>query len=157
MRFIGNTDAKIDAKGRVFLPAVFRRLLNGADEGQIILRKDIFQDCLVLYPEDVWNKYIDTLRGRLNRWNKVHQQIYRQFVAEAETVTLDANGRFLLSKRLMSAAGLNKEVKFIGMGDTIEIWDTEKAGRPFMDPDDFSASLESIMNDTTTDQERQGN
>lgn len=157
MRLIGNTDAKIDAKGRVFLPAVFRRLLNGADEGQIILRKDIFQDCLVLYPEDVWNEYIDTLRGRLNRWNKAHQQIYRQFVAEAETVTLDANGRFLLSKRLMSAAGLNKEVKFIGMGDTIEIWDAEKAGKPFMDPDDFSASLESIMNDTTPDQERQGN
>lgn len=157
MRLIGNTGAKIDAKGRVFLPAVFRRLLNGADEGQIILRKDIFQDCLVLYPEDVWNEYIDALRGRLNRWNKVHQQIYRQFVAEAETVTLDANGRFLLSKRLMSAAGLNKEVKFIGMGDTIEIWDAEKAGRPFMDPDDFSTSLESIMNDTTPDQERQGN
>lgn len=55
MRFLGNSEAKTDAKGRVFFPAVFRKQLQTAAEECLILRKDTYQDCLVLYPESVWN------------------------------------------------------------------------------------------------------
>ena len=54
MRFVGNIEAKADAKGRVFFPSVFRKLLSAAGEERLIMRKDIFQPCLVLYPESVW-------------------------------------------------------------------------------------------------------
>lgn len=53
MRFTGNIDAKTDAKGRVFLPAAFRKVLQGSGEEGLILRRDVFQRCLVLYPETV--------------------------------------------------------------------------------------------------------
>lgn len=49
MRFLGNSEAKTDAKGRVFLPAVFRKQLQAASQECLILRKDTYQDCLVLY------------------------------------------------------------------------------------------------------------
>ena len=49
MRFLGNSEAKTDAKGRVFFPAVFRKQLQTAAEECLILRKDTYQDCLVLY------------------------------------------------------------------------------------------------------------
>ena len=62
MRFIGNIEAKVDAKGRVFLPAVFRKELPGDDTATLMLRKDLFQDCLVLYPESIWNE--ETLHSR---------------------------------------------------------------------------------------------
>ncbi|NLZ73905.1 MAG: cell division/cell wall cluster transcriptional repressor MraZ, partial [Bacteroidales bacterium] len=51
--FLGNFEAKVDAKGRVFVPAVFRKLLQQKEEEWLVLRKDIFQDCLVLYPGSV--------------------------------------------------------------------------------------------------------
>ena len=57
MQFIGNVEAKMDAKGRVFFPASFRKLLQA--EGRLIMRKDIYQDCLVLYPEDEQYGYVD--------------------------------------------------------------------------------------------------
>ena len=47
MRFLGNSEAKTDAKGRVFLPAVFRKQLQAASQECLILRKDTYQDCLV--------------------------------------------------------------------------------------------------------------
>lgn len=53
IRFLGNIEAKTDAKGRVFIPAGFRRQLQSASEERLVLRKDVFQDCLVLYPESV--------------------------------------------------------------------------------------------------------
>ena len=106
MRFLGNIEAKIDAKGRAFLPAIFRKTLLADGEEHIILRKDVFQPCLVLYPESVWNEQTDALRQRLNRWNKQHQQVFRQFVSEVEILTLDGNGRFLIPKRYQRMADM---------------------------------------------------
>ena len=68
MRFLGNIEAKIDAKGRAFLPASFRKVLQAEKEERLVLRKDVFQPCLVLYPESIWNEQTDALRSRLNRW-----------------------------------------------------------------------------------------
>ena len=53
MRFLGNIEAKTDAKGRVFLPSVFRKVLQASGEELLVLRKDIDQKCLVIYPESV--------------------------------------------------------------------------------------------------------
>ena len=145
MRFLGNIEAKTDSKGRVFLPAVFRKVLQAASEESLVLRKDVFQPCLVLYPESVWNEQMDTMRRSLNRWNREQQEIYRQFVSDVELVTLDSNGRFLIPKRYLKMADIEQGIKFIGMGDTIEIWSTAKTEKPFMDPDDVGKALEEVM------------
>ena len=113
MRFIGNIEAKVDSKGRAFLPATFRKVLSASGEEGLILRKDVFQPCLVIYPESVWNEQMDTLRSRLNRWNAEHQRIFRQFVSDAEILNLDSNGRFLISKRQLTQTGINQNIKVI--------------------------------------------
>ena len=145
MRFLGNIEAKTDAKGRVFLPATFRKMLQASGGETLVLRKDIFQDCLVLYPESVWNEQMDLLRARLNRFNAQHQRIFRQFVSEVEMVTLDGNGRFLIPKRYLQMAAIQQEVKFIGMGDTIEIWANERVEASKMESEEFGKALEEIM------------
>lgn len=145
MRFLGNIEAKMDAKGRAFLPAVFRKILQTASEGRLVLRKDVFQPCLVLYPESVWNEQMDALRQRLNRWNKQHQQVFRQFVSEVEVLTLDGNGRFLVPKRYLRMADIEQDIKFVGMGDTIEIWSCQQAEKNQMNPEDFGETLEELM------------
>lgn len=146
MRFLGNIEAKIDAKGRVFLPAAFRKVLQACGEESLVLRKDVFQPCLVLYPQSVWNGQMDELRSRLNRWNREHQMIFRQFVSDVEAISLDGNGRFLIPKRYVDMAAIRGQVKFIGMGDSIEIWSEGNTATPFMQPDEFGAALETIMN-----------
>lgn len=145
MRFLGNIEAKTDTKGRAFLPAVFRKVLQTAGEERLVMRKDIHQQCLVLYPESVWNEQMDALRQRLNRWNKQHQQLFRQFVSEVEVLTLDGNGRFLISKRYQKLAAIEQDIKFVGMGDTIEIWSLKMAEQSQMKPEEFGAALEGIM------------
>lgn len=150
MRFLGNSEAKTDAKGRVFLPAIFRKQLQAAGEECLIMRKDTYQDCLVLYPESVWNEQMNELRSRTNRWNPKHQMIFRQFVSDVEIITLDSNGRFLISKRYLKLAGIDQDVRFIGLGDTIEIWSKEVADKPFMDPEEFEKELSEIMGTPAT-------
>ncbi|MDD6842751.1 MAG: division/cell wall cluster transcriptional repressor MraZ [Prevotella sp.] len=145
MRFLGNIEAKTDTKGRVFLPVAFRKVLTGIGETNIVMRKDVFQKCLVLYPENVWNSQMDSLREKLNRWDKNEQTLFRQFVSQAEIITLDASGRFLIPKKYMQMANIDQTVKFIGMGDTIEIWAAENEEEQFMDTEEFGKALEELL------------
>lgn len=125
--------------------------MQAAGEDSLVLRKDVFQSCLVLYPASVWNEQMDVLRSRLNRWNATHQQIFRQFVSDAEVMSIDANGRILLPRRYLAMAGITQSVRFIGMGDTIEIWSSEALQTPFMDSAEFGAALETLMHGGTID------
>ena len=153
MRFLGNIEAKTDVKGRAFLPAVFRKVLQAGDNGSVdgdgslrlVMRKDIFQPCLVLYPESVWNEQMDMMRSRLNRWNRQQQQVFRQFVSDVELLTLDGNGRFLIPKRYQRMAEIDQDIKFVGMGDTIEIWSNAKAEEQQLSPAEFEAAIEQMM------------
>ena len=146
MRFLGNIEAKTDTKGRAFLPAIFRKVLQASGEENLVLRRDVFQKCLVLYPESVWNARLDLLKQQLRPWKQSHQQMFRQFVSEAEVVTLDGNGRFLISKRLQKIAEIDQDIQFIGMDDTIEIWSPRNLEQTLKTDEDFGSEFENIMN-----------
>lgn len=147
MRFLGNIEAKIDTKGRAFLPAIFRKQLQAGGEERLVMRKDVFQSCLVLYPESVWNAQMDQMRSQLSRWNRRQQQVFRKFVSEVELLVLDGNGRFLIPKRYQRMAEIEQDVKFIGMGDVIEIWSGIKVEEQQMASEDFEQALEQVMGD----------
>lgn len=86
MRFLGNSETKIDIKGQVFLPAIFRKQIQKFVEECLIMCKDTFQNCLVLYMGRAWNELMSQLRARLNRWDSKHQTIFRQFASDVETI-----------------------------------------------------------------------
>lgn len=167
MKFIGTTEAKVDSKGRVFLPAMFRRVLassleNNGEEGvkdktgsaevknssggemSLIMRKDLFENCLVLYTEQTWEQRMNELTSRLSVWSRHDQALKRRFSADAEWLTLDNNGRMLLPKRYLKMAGIEGEVTFIGMDDTIEIWASSKL-KEHQESEDFAAEIEKVM------------
>ena len=145
MRLLGNIEAKTDTKGRVFLPASFRKVMQASGEDCLILRKDVYQSCLVLYPEKVWNEQMDALRARLNRWNPTHQQIYRQYLCDVELISPDSSGRILIPKKYLQVAQIEQCIRFIGMGDYIEIWNSQQTAEPFIAQEDFTKALESLM------------
>lgn len=147
MRFFGNIEAKLDQKGRAFFPVVFRKILqeeNGS--GVLVLRKDVYQPCIVIYPEAVWNSMIDNLRSKLNMWNCEHQQIYRQFVSDVEVIKLDSSGRLLIPGRYRAMANLEQNVNFIGMDEYVELWGEANMQKPFMEIDEFKTKLQEIIN-----------
>ena len=147
MRFLGNIEAKTDMKGRVFLPATFRKVLQQADEDILVLRRDVHEKCLVLYPLSVWNYRVDLLLAKANPFDDVAQMVVREFMSAATELTLDGNGRLLIPKNCLEEAEIKQTVRFIGMNDTIEIWAGEKASKPFLPQADFAAQLKLLMSD----------
>lgn len=154
MRFLGNIEAKMDAKGRVFLPATFRKVLQASGEAGLVLRRDPYEPCLTLYPETVWFSMVDTLRMRLNRWDAHDQAILRQFLEDAVSVTLDGNGRLLIPKSHLAMAGIDQDVRFVGMDDYIELWSSTAKAQAAMSPEDFAKALQSAMASHSTATEK---
>lgn len=145
MRLFGNIEAKTDAKGRVFLPVVFRKELATGGEERLVMRKDIHAMCLTLYPESVWNAELDALSARLNHWNATHRQILRQYMTDAEMLVLDGNGRLLLPRRYLQMVNIKQDTLFKGLGDRIEIWNPEEEQKARMEADVFARNIEEIM------------
>jgi len=146
MRFTGNIDAKTDQKGRVFLPAAFRKILLANSVEGLILRRDVFQQCLVVYPLNVWNDLVDNITQHTNPFDRKGRENLRRFVADSESVSMDSDGRILIPRRYLESAGIEQEVRFIGMDNTIEIWNRQAAENLLSDTDSFADSIEGMMN-----------
>ena len=120
--FLGKIDAKLDAKGRVFVPSVFRKVLSEEERERVVVRMEADEKYLLVYPESVWNKQVMELQSKLNEWDPEDQMLLMQFVGDAEVLEFDAQGRVLLSKRLQMRMGLENEIVFVGMVDRIAMW-----------------------------------
>lgn len=145
MRFIGDYSAKTDAKGRVFLPSALRKVLNAEGELRLVLRSDVFQKCLVLYPESVWNDKLDSLKAQLNPWKREHQMILRKFAADAELIELDSNGRLLIAKPKLQYAEIGADVRFLAVDDKIEIWSKDNLESLLNEDVDLGSEIEGLF------------
>lgn len=116
----GKYNHTIDAKGRLIVPSKFRDLLG--DEFVVTKGAD---GCLVVYDNEGWNAFEETLQAMpMNR--KEVRQVARFFLAGAADVEVDKQGRILVPTDLRDYAGLEKDVVLIGMADKIEIWSRER-------------------------------
>ena len=145
MRFAGNIDAKVDEKGRVFVPSSFRKILQREESQGLIMRRDIFQRCLVLFPQEVWNEQVNAITARTNMFDRQGRDALRRFVAGAESITLDSGGRMLIPRRYLEETGIVNEVRFIGVDNTIEIWSRQAADALLSEPDELADALENLM------------
>jgi len=121
--FRGSHKHSIDHKGRVSIPARFRRLLSGdANETFVILRG--LDACVSLFPADEFKRLEDRLRSR-SFSDQTNRRYQRLLLLDSRDETLDAQGRVAIPPSLIAHAGLKKEVLVNGVLDHIEIWSPE--------------------------------
>ena len=144
--FIGKYEAKADVKGRVFVPATYRKQLPEGEKERIVMRRDPENDYLVLYPVEVWTKMVQDLKSNLDDWNPEDQLLLMQFVSDAEWLDIDSQGRILLSKRhLQSIAVEGNDMLFVGLLDKIAVWSKARYEQSMQVKTDFAARLKSKM------------
>ena len=125
--FIGNSTAKVDDKGRVVFPAVFKAALEAADM-RLVVRKDIYADCIEIYAYAEWEQQAAAIRGSLDIvFNREHAAFWRKYMSGCAVVEPDAKlARISIPKELLESIGVIKEVIFAGVGYKIELWAKER-------------------------------
>jgi MraZ protein len=115
--FLGSYTYTLDEKGRVSLPAPFRR---EAEEQRFVLLQ-VYPPALALYPEVAWREVEERLRGVLRNDPDARMWVLR-VMSSAVEVTPDGQGRILIPARLQEAAGLAGQVLMVGAIDKVELW-----------------------------------
>ena len=139
MLFLGKHDYSMDERGRVPMPPRYRdALMQG-----IILTQGTPDRCVRAYPLDSFEKQADlymvepvtTRNGRVMR---------RQFFSAAYPAEMDRQGRVLIPPQLRGFAGLDGQVVVVGIGEGIEIWDSEEFEAALSEEEgEYRQSLES--------------
>src|SRR6478736_1142781 len=94
---IGEYDCKVDAKGRFMFPVDLRKQLETLFEEGFVINRNLYQECLVLYPMTEWDKQNEKL-SKLNRLIKANDVFVRKVTGGATKVEADNSGRLLLPK-----------------------------------------------------------
>ena len=118
--FTSEYTCKLDAKGRLVLPAKIKAALPETSGGQLVIGHG-FDPCLVLYPMVEFRKIEVQISG-LNEFDPENRRLQRAFFNTHTEVELDGTGRFLIPKKALGYAKLEKEAILIGIGKKIEVW-----------------------------------
>lgn len=151
INLIGTYECKIDAKGRLVLPAALKKQLSPVLESGFVLKRSVFQPCLELYPMEEWNALMQKV-NKLNRFNKKNNDFIRRFTAGVKMIEVDSSGRILVAKDLIGFAGLEKELVLSASVNIVEVWDKSKYEKAIDDAAvDFADLAEEVMGDKNDD------
>jgi len=118
--FIGEYTHNVDEKGRISIPAKFRRLLK---KGAVVTRG--LDNCLFLYPKEEWLVLAKKL-ANLPISQKDARAFARLMLAGAMDVEIDKQGRIIIPSYLRKYASLKNNAVIAGLYTRLEIWDKKK-------------------------------
>lgn len=143
--FIGDFYCKVDVKGRITFPSALKKQMDSAFGEKFVVKQDIFEKCLVLFPLEEWERQNKIIRSKINPYNREHNKFLRNFYKGSAEVMLDGNNRLLIPKRLLDQADIEKEVVLAGQHGKIEIWSEKLYDEASERKEDFAALAEKIM------------
>ncbi len=118
--FIGTHTCKLDKKGRINVPASFRRFL-GAEGGEtFVLTRGFDDDCLTLYAPAGWREFQEKLNALPTGPQK--RKVIRYFSKNSVTLVLDKQGRIGMPQSFLDTCGIENDLLLVGALANIEIW-----------------------------------
>ncbi len=133
LNLIGVHECKMDAKGRVAIPAGLKKQLLPMLERGFVIKRSVFQKCLELYPMDEWERTMNKV-NKLNRFVKKNNDFIRMFTAGVKLIDMDANGRLNIPKDLMNFANLSNDLVLSSSVGMIEVWNKDAYENSINDP-----------------------
>ena len=143
--FIGDYTCKVDVKGRIILPAAFKKQMPVDAQDHFVVRKDIFENCLVLYAIEDWDRQLIKIRKKLNPYNREQNMFLRNFFKGTAELSLDNNNRILVPKKLMDLIGADRDVVLAGQDGRIEIWAADIYDKIDMPAEDLANLAEKFL------------
>lgn len=139
MLFRGFYEHQIDDKGRVRIPAKFKKGMDSYPEKTYSFVRGM-NGCIYVFPDSVLNETLEELsEERLSDSSKASLLFFSSVFPAEE----DGQGRVTLPSRLKEAAGIKKDIVTIGRGKRLEIWSAEKYNE-YVEGVDYDAEFKKL-------------
>jgi len=117
---IGNYSVNLSQGRRLAIPNQLRKSL-----GTKIIIAKWYENCLVIVPQNNWEQLIKKITGEVTNLTKSVRNTERFVLGSAFELELDKQGRFVLPESLAKFAKIKGNSTFLGLGNRVEIWDTD--------------------------------
>ncbi|MDO5321185.1 MAG: hypothetical protein Q4F39_02200 [Bacteroidia bacterium] len=143
--FIGKYTSKVDDRGRLVFPAPFKGAVPPGSDLRFVIKKSLYDNCLEMWSYAEWERESDKIRESLDFFNPEHVKFWREYMRDCDVVEPDAKlGRISISRYLLDAIGVDREVVFFGINFKIEIWAKEKFESSQVSKEDYVAIAKSL-------------
>jgi len=124
--FTGRSENRVDVKGRLSIPAAFRKILAPGEHDEVVI---LFVPTghLLLFNKEYWDSTIQQsvidrshVIGKETMWRVIHR-----LSEYSNTSTVDSQGRITVPARLLEKAGIQKDVLTFGAFDRVSVWAPE--------------------------------
>lgn len=129
--FMDTVANKVDAKGRVSLPADYRSIVKGA-ESEIICYRSLSSPCIEGCLEDLLEKLASEMEDTLDFFSPTQDDLTNLVFGDAKRYPFDSTGRIMLSDKLLQHAGITTQAVFVGKGRKFQIWNPQNWAREEM-------------------------
>jgi MraZ protein len=123
--FIGTFENKVDAKGRVSVPAQFRQALAGLPYSGIAAfrshRADAIEGCGMDFMEQMIARV-----SEIDLFSETHDDLATTIFSDSQQLPFDSTGRIMLPEAFRAHAGITDRAAFVGMGQLFQIWEPAK-------------------------------
>ena len=138
--FIGKATAKVDDKGRIVFPSLFKSAMasSGDEDMSLVIHKDIYSDCLEVYTFAEWQRQSEAVKAKLDLLDERHAKFWRRYMLDRAVVIPDNKfGRISIPSELLGKIGVKKEVVFLGSDYKIELWAKEVFDAQILSDDEY--------------------
>lgn len=145
VNFIGKYTSKVDDKGRLVFPAPLKGAVPPGSDLRFVIKKSLYDNCLEMWSYEEWERESEKIREGLDFFNPDHVKFWREYMRDCDVVEPDAKvGRISISRYLLDAIDVNKEVVFFGVNFKIEIWSAEQFESSKVSKEDYVAIAKSL-------------
>lgn len=145
--FIGDYSCKVDAKGRLSLPAAFRKQLSQGVGGSFVVKKDMFENCLAIYAMDQWQREMKIIRKRVSPNTRDGSEFLKNFHRNTAEMELDSAGRLLIPRKLLDLVGAGNEVVLVGQDVRLQLWAENRYESDGLSQDEMARLAEKFLGD----------
>ncbi len=141
LSFIGTSQHKVDAKGRVQLPSDFRKTIDRAGGQQVVLLPGARDPhSIEAFTATGYQNFVAQFE-KSNLTAAQKSAVARRLAGRAKPVPMDENGRIVLPENMRDYAGLDGQALFVGLVSTFQIWKPERHAEIEAETDEIAGEL----------------
>lgn len=119
--FLSTYEGKMDNKNRISIPISFRNIIESKGDNYIYAYCSFINQCIEVCTIDKIEKLQEFLNN-MDMFSKEKDAIATAVLSDCEPLQYDSKGRVSLPERLVKFGNLEKDIFFVGKGQTFEIW-----------------------------------
>ena len=119
--FLDTITNKVDAKGRVSLPADYRTIVKELST-EIVCYRSLTSPCIEGCTEDLLEKLATDIENSTDFFSETQDDLTNLIFGDAKRFTFDSTGRIMLTEKLLKHAEITDMAVFVGKGRKFQIW-----------------------------------